>query len=240
MSLLRPPKRHLPQPLTTKDIPQKARLSSRFARWDRKYAAYVYILPFFVLFAIVGAFPLLYTAWVSLNDWNLIGGQGAIVGLDNYVAILGERDFWIALRNTLSIFIIQVIPQLILGLAVAAALDRNLRHNTLWRMGVLLPYIVMPVAVALIFGSLYGDQYGTINTALQALGLPPVGWHSDVLASHIAIATMVDYRWTGYAALILLAGMQAIPRDYYEAATIDGAGNFRQFISITIPIPAEP
>ncbi|CAH0137201.1 carbohydrate ABC transporter permease [Microbacterium sp. Bi128] len=210
-------------------------LSSRFARWDKKYSAYVYILPFFILFALVGAIPLVYTAWVSLNDWSLIGGQGEFIGIENYVAVLGERNFWLALRNTISIFIIQVIPQLVIGLAIAAALDRNLRNATLWRMGVLLPFIVMPVAVALIFNSLYGDQYGLINTTLQNLGLPPVGWHSDVLASHIAIATMVDYRWTGYAALILLAGMQAIPRDYYEAATIDGAGSFRQFFSITIP-----
>ncbi|WP_322843342.1 MULTISPECIES: sugar ABC transporter permease [unclassified Herbiconiux] len=235
MTTLRPSHRESPENHQASPPQPTRALSSRFARWDKKYSAYVYILPFFVLFALVGAIPLAYTAWVSLNDWSLIGGQGDFIGFDNYVAVLGERNFWIALRNTLSIFIIQVIPQLVIGLAIAAALDRNLRNGTLWRMGVLLPFIVMPVAVALIFNSLYGDQYGLINTTLQSLGLPTVGWHSDVLPSHIAIATMVDYRWTGYAALILLAGMQAIPRDYYEAATLDGAGSLRQFFSITIP-----
>ncbi|WP_375385549.1 carbohydrate ABC transporter permease [uncultured Microbacterium sp.] len=213
--------------------PQKR--GSRFARWDLKYSPYVYILPFFVLFAIVGVFPLGYTAWVSLNDWSLIGGQGDFVGIDNFTSILGEKEFWVALRNTISIFLIQVIPQLIFGLIIAAALDRNLRNATFWRMGVLLPYIVMPVAVALIFGSLFADRYGLVNTTLESIGLPAIGWHTDIIPSHIAIATMVDFRWTGYTSLILLAGMQAIPRDYYEAATIDGAGAARQFFSITIP-----
>ena len=81
-----------------------------------------------------------------------------------------------------------------------------------------------PVAVALIFSNMFGDKYGLVNTILADLGLPPVMWHSDAFASHIAIATMVNFRWTGYNTLILLAAMQAIPRDYYEAAAIDGAG----------------
>jgi cellobiose transport system permease protein len=209
--------------------------SSRWARWDVRYAPYLYIIPFFLLFAIVGVFPLLYTAWVSLNDWNLIGGSHGFTGFQNFADVLSERDFWLALRNTLSIFVIQVIPQLAMALLIAAVLDRRLRYSSLWRMGVLLPYIVMPVVVALIFGSMFADQYGLINSVIQSIGLPPVAWHTNVLASHVAIATMVDYRWTGYAALILLAGMQAIPRDYYEAATIDGAGAARQFFSITVP-----
>ncbi|MGC5170097.1 carbohydrate ABC transporter permease [Microbacterium sp. DT81.1] len=208
---------------------------SRFARWDLKYSPYVYILPFFILFAIVGLLPLLYTGWVSLNDWNLIRGQGQFVGLENFSRVLTERDFWVATRNTLSIFVIQVVPQLAFALVIAAALDRNIRNATFWRMGVLLPYIVMPVAVVLIFNSMFSDQYGLINTMLGRIGIDPIGWHTDVLASHFAIAGMVNYRWTGYAALILLAGMQAISRDYYEAATIDGAGPVRQFFSITIP-----
>ncbi|MBA4346455.1 MAG: ABC transporter permease, partial [Microbacterium sp.] len=98
-----------------------------------------------------------------------------------------------------------------------------------------LPYVVAPVAVTLIFSNMFGDQYGLINNLLGNLGIEPIGWHSDVLASHIAIATMVNFRWTGYTALILLAAMQAIPRDYYEASMIDGAGMVRQFFSITIP-----
>lgn len=197
---------------------------------------YIFIAPFFILFALVGLFPLIYTAWVSLNQWDLIGGQGVFVGLDNYQAVLKSPEFWIALRNTFSIFLISAIPQLAFATAIAAALDRNIRYATFWRMGVLLPYIVMPVAVTIIFNSIFSDRYGLANSILGVFGVDPVRWHASTLASHIAIATMVNFRWTGYAALILLAGMQAIPRDYYESATIDGAGPVRQFFSITLPL----
>jgi cellobiose transport system permease protein len=118
---------------------------------------------------------------------------------------------------------------------IAAMLDRNIRAKTFWRMGVLVPYVMAPVAVALIFSNMFGDQYGLINSILNDLGIPSVPWHSNAFASHIAIATMVNFRWTGYNTLILLAAMQAIPRDYYEAATVDGAGKVRQFFAITVP-----
>lgn len=208
---------------------------SRFARWDYKYSAYVYIFPFFVLFAVVGVIPLIYTGWVSVNKWNLIAGQGDFVGLDNFKTVLAQRNFWLAVRNTLSIFVITMVPHLIIGLAIAAALDRNIRSATFWRMGVLLPYVAMPVAIALIFNSFFADESGLVNGILTSLGLNPVGWHSNVVASHFAISTMVNFRWLGNTALILLAGMQAIPRDFYEAASVDGASPLRQFFSITIP-----
>jgi cellobiose transport system permease protein len=209
--------------------------SQRLGRWDIRVSPYLYISPFFILFAVVGLFPLLYTGWVALHQWHLIGGQGDFVGFDNFVFLFGQRHFWLALRNTFSIFLISTIPQLVFAIIIAAMLDTNLRAKTLWRMGVLLPYVVMPVAVTLIFSNMFADKYGLVNTLLGQVGLGPVGFHSDAFSSHIAIATMVNFRWTGYNALILLAGMQAIPRDYYEAATIDGAGRIRQFFSITIP-----
>lgn len=210
-------------------------LSQKLSRWDVKVSPYLYISPFFILFAVTGLFPLVYTAWVSMHEWNLIGGQGDFVGFDNFAFVLSQPPFWIALRNTFSIFLISAVPQIAFALLIAAVLDRNLRAKTFWRMGVLLPYVVAPVAVTLIFSNMFGDQYGLINNLLGDIGIDPIGWHSEVLPSHIAIATMVNFRWTGYTALILLAAMQAIPRDYYEAAMIDGAGIVRQFFSITIP-----
>ncbi|WP_427383397.1 carbohydrate ABC transporter permease [Janibacter sp. G56] len=210
-------------------------LGQRLGRWDTTISPYLYVSPFFIVFGIVGAFPLLYTAYVSLHEWNLIGGQGAFVGLDNYRNVLGQEYFWGSLRNTLSIFLLSSVPQVVFALLIAAALDADLRARTWWRMGVLVPYVIAPVAVALIFNDLFGDRYGLINQGLGALGFDPVHWHRDKLPSHLAIATMVNFRWTGYNALIFLAAMQAIPRDYYEAAAIDGAGRLRQFLSITIP-----
>jgi cellobiose transport system permease protein len=208
---------------------------NRLSHWDFKLSPYLYVSPFFILFALTGLFPILYTAYVSVYDWHIIGGQGDFVGMGNFEWVLGQEKFWLALRNSFSIFLLSAIPQVILALIIAAVLSENLRAKTFWRMGVLVPYVIAPVAVALIFSNMFGDQYGLINNLLGRIGLDPVGWHSQVVPSHLAIATMVNFRWTGYNALIFLAAMQAIPRDYYEAAMLDGAGKLRQFFSITIP-----
>lgn len=196
---------------------------------------YVFIAPFFIIFAITGLFPLIYTAWVSLHNWHLIGGQQSFVGLENFSLVLQHPTFWIALRNTFSIFLLSSVPQIIIAILIAYMLDANLRAKTFWRMGVLLPYVVAPVAVSIIFSKLFADQSGMINVILENIGLTGVGWHSEAFWAHIAIASMVNFRWTGYNSLILLAAMQAVPNDLYEAATVDGAGRARQFFSVTIP-----
>jgi len=240
MAVITPPKlepvpAHAPTP-APHPAPRRIAFRQRLGRWDVKVSPYLYISPFFILFAIVGLFPLGYTAWVSLHDWNLIGGKGEFVGLGNFSTVLAQPNFWIALRNTFSIFLLSSVPQVFVGLVLAAVLNANLRAKTFWRMGVLLPYVVAPVAVGLIFSKMFADQSGMINALLGDVGISPIRWHADVLSSHIAIATMVDFRWTGYTTLILLAGMQAIPTDLYEAAVIDGANRARQFFSVTIPM----
>jgi cellobiose transport system permease protein len=215
--------------------PEAATLRQRLSRWDVKYSPYLYISPFFLLFVLVGLFPLVYTFVVSLNDWNLLTGQGEWVGFRNYGKELADPLFWNSVWNTFSIFLLSAIPQLIAALTIAAVLDRNLRAKTFWRLSVILPYVVTPVAVVLIFSNVFSEQYGLANNLLQHLGLDPIMWKTETLPSHLAIATMVNWRWTGYNALILLAAMQAVPRDIYESAAIDGAGAFRRFFSITIP-----
>jgi cellobiose transport system permease protein len=190
--------------------PRRIAFSQKLGRWDIKFSPYLYISPFFLLFAVVGLFPLLYTGWVSLHAWDLIGGQGDFVGLNNFAFVLSHATFWKALGNTFSIFLLSAVPQIAVAIVIAAVLDQNLRGKTFWRMGVLIPYIIMPVAVALIFSNLYGDRYGLVNTLLGHIGVPPIQWHSNPLASQLAIATMVNFRWTGYNALILLAGISSI------------------------------
>ncbi|MGV1006204.1 MAG: carbohydrate ABC transporter permease [Candidatus Nanopelagicales bacterium] len=231
MATIAPPEETTEDPAADRKFIRRQRLS----RWDVKFSPYLYISPFFVIFAIVGLFPLVYTAWVSVHRWHLIGGQGAFVGFQNYQDVLSAPLFWRALRNTFSIFLLSSVPQVFMALALAAVLDQNIRSRTFWRMGVLLPYVVAPVAVGMIFGKMYADQSGIINAVLSDIGLPTVRWHANTLASHFAISTMVNFRWTGYNTLIFLAAMQAIPRDMYEAAVVDGANRMRQFVSITIP-----
>lgn len=225
-----------PKPVQEKEkTSRRIAFSQKRGKWDVQLSPYLYISPFFILFAITGLFPLAYTAYVSVHEWHLLLGQGKFVGFQNYIDVVNQPTFWKALRNTFSIFLLSSVPQVIVALLLAAVLNANIRAKTFWRMGVLVPYVVAPVAVGLIFSRLFGDQYGFINAILGLLQMDPVAWHSEVIPSHIAIASMVNFRWTGYNTLIFLAAMQTIPKELYEAAIIDGAGRLRQFISITIP-----
>jgi cellobiose transport system permease protein len=234
-TVTRTPEAAPPAPRRDRDDHRALTAKQKLSRFDVKASPYFYIAPFFVLFALVGLFPLIYTFVVSLNNWNLLTGPGQWVGFANYLTELKDPFFWNSLFNTVSIFLLSAIPQLIAAVFIAAMLDQNIRAKTFWRMSVLLPYVVTPVAVTLIFSSAFDEKYGLINNILQSVGLHPVMWKTETLPSHIAIATMVNWRWTGYNALILLAAMQAVPRDIHESAALDGAGSFRRFFSITLP-----
>lgn len=216
--------------------PSTLTFRQKLSRFDYVASPYLYIAPFFILFALIGIFPIAYTFNVSLYDWHLLKGQGDFVGMANYVAVLNDPLFWNAFGNTISIFLLSAIPQLIIATVIAALLDQALRGKTFWRMSVLLPYIVAPVAVAVIFLQIFNQFHGPIAGLLELFGLDPIKWTFDVFPSHVAIATMVNWRWTGYNALLLLAAMQAIPRDVYESAALDGASKARRFWSITIPM----
>ena len=119
----------------------------RLSRWDVRTAPYLYIAPFFILFALVGLFPLLYTGWVSLHKWSLVTGNQGFSGTANFSYVLTQPRFWQAVGNTFSIFLLSSVPQIIAAIAIASVLDANLRAKTFWRMGVLVPYVVAPVAV---------------------------------------------------------------------------------------------
>ncbi|GGU45097.1 sugar ABC transporter permease [Lentzea flava] len=216
----------------TRSRPPRHRLSAV----DAKVSPYLFVAPFFVLFGAVGLFPLLYTAYVSLFDWELGADETPFVGLDNYRELFGDGQFWNALFNTFSIFLLSSVPQVITAVVLAALLAANLRGRTAWRMGVLLPYVASLVALTIIFGNLFGPQFGLVNSVLTTVGIPPVDWQANTFGSHVAIASMVNWRWTGYNALIVLAAMLAIPREVHEAAVVDGAGPLRRFFSITLPM----
>ncbi|TDE11141.1 carbohydrate ABC transporter permease [Jiangella asiatica] len=196
---------------------------------------YLYIAPFFVVFGVFGLFPIVYTGWVSLHEWNPIGTH-AWLGLRNYTDLMADPRFWNATVNTFSIWIISTVPQLAVALVLAAVLNGPmLRLRTGFRMAVLVPNITSVVAVGIIFTQLFGRDFGLVNWLFDTVGLDRVDWPAGRLSSHLAIASMVMWRWTGYNALIYLAAMQSIPRSLYEVAELDGAGRVRQFLHITVP-----
>ncbi|MEU6753596.1 sugar ABC transporter permease [Spirillospora sp. NPDC046719] len=231
------PSRNGPQHPPAKAPPAAPRsLRSRLTRLDVKGAPYAFISPFYIIFAIFGAFPLVYTLWVSLHDWELASGTRKWVGFDNYKYLWGDPDFWHATVNTLAIFVLSTIPQLLIALFIANALNRRMRVPTLFRIGMVAPLVTSTAAVAIVFTQMFDHDWGMINWALGLVGIDPISWSTSRGWSWVAIATMVDWRWTGYNALIYLAAMQAIPKDLYEAASIDGASRIRQFWQITVPM----
>jgi cellobiose transport system permease protein len=204
-------------------------------RADVKASPYLYISPFFLLFGALGAFPLLFTAWVSLHDWSLLADDHPFIGLQNYRELLKDSFFWNALGNTASMWVLSTVPQLIFALILAHILNNRLRGQTLWRTGLLLPNITSVVAVAIIFGQLFGRDFGMINYVLGVFDLGQIDWQAGTASSHFAISVMVIWRWTGYNALIYLAAMQAVPDSLHEAAIIDGASSAQRLWRITIP-----
>jgi cellobiose transport system permease protein len=205
-------------------------------RADAGVSPYLYIAPFFVLFGLFGLFPLGYTAYISLTDRKLLGSTTHFVGFDNYTALFHDSYFWNAVENTLGIWVIATVPQLLIALGLAHLLNTKLRARTLFRMCVILPQVTSLVAVALIFTQLFSRDYGLINYLLGQFGIHQVDWEAGRLSSWIALSTMVTWRWAGYNALIYLAAMQGIPDELYEAAAIDGAKPWKQFIHVTIPM----
>jgi cellobiose transport system permease protein len=206
-------------------------------RFDMRYMAYIFISPFFLLFAVFGIFPILFNGVVAFRSWRLDEPEkDGWVGLDNFDRLIHDGAFWNALYNTFGIFVLSTVPQLLLALLIANLLNRQLRAQTWWRVSSLLPYITPVAASTLVFSVVFERDSGIANWVIESLGGSQIDWRADKLTSWIALATMVNWKWTGYNALIYLAAMQSVPRDLYEAAAIDGASPWRQLWRITVPM----
>jgi cellobiose transport system permease protein len=200
-----------------------------------RLAPYAYVAPFFVLFFVFGLFPLVFTFYISLFDWDPIG-EHHYVGLKNFAELVHDPRFWGAMGNTFSIWVLSTVPQLLLALGTAHVLNHaRLRFATLFRMSVLVPYITSVAATTIVFAQLFDRDYGMLNWFLELLGFHHVDFTASVWGSHIMIAVMVAWRWTGYNTLLYLASLQAVPRELFEAAAADGANGWKQFRHITIP-----
>lgn len=203
---------------------------------NESVSGYLFISPFFILFGIFGVFPLIFTAFLSFQKWDILG-EKEFIGFQNFVNLFtNDPLFWKSVGNTFSMWFISTVPQLIIALFLAFMLNQAfLRGKGLLRLGIFMPNITSTVAVAIVFGAMFGTNYGVINYVLTIFGLDGVNWSGSYFGTHFAISMMVIWRWTGYNTIIYLAGLQSISRDLYEAATIDGANKLQQLIYITIP-----
>ncbi|WP_235753895.1 carbohydrate ABC transporter permease [Psychrobacillus sp. INOP01] len=159
------------------------------------------------------------------------------VGFRNFEYLLKDPLFWKSIANTLIIWILSTIPMIILALVIAFLLNSAfVKFSGLYKTLYFLPNVTAIVSVAIVFGVIFAPNYGLINYFVTLLGFDAIDWHNNSFGVKLAISAMIIWRWTGYNAIIFLAGLQKISGDIYEAAKIDGASSFQIFTKITIPL----
>ena len=211
--------------------PEALRLSPR-------WAPYVFISPFFVLFGVFGVFPLLFSLYLAFQSWEPTSGIAAMqfVGVDNFVFAFGDEWFWKSLKNTLWLAVATGVPQHLVAIPLAVFIHTSFKKLRDGIVGAyFLPYITSTVAIAIMFSSLFSRDYGLVNSALGLLGVPPIDWLNRPEWLKPAVGLIIFWRYLGFNVVLYLAALQTIPKDLYEAATMDGAGRLQQFFHITLP-----
>lgn len=205
------------------------------AKQKEQWAGWLFMVPFLIIFAVFAVWPLIYSGYISFFDWDLIS-EKEFVGLENYFFLLEDSYFTKAFLNTAVLCVTSTVPELLLALIIAYFLyQKEIRGREVMKMSIFMPYLTSTVAVSLVFGSIFGNQYGILNYLLERLGFSAIYWNTSQLGTYIAVSVMIIWRWTGYNSIMYLSAMQGVSEDLLEAATIDGAGKLRQFVSVVIP-----
>lgn len=205
-------------------------------RWWRTAAPYVFISPFYIVFLAFGLLPIIFSLGVSMFDWQAIS-PGGFVGLNNYLVLLQDPSFYQALRNTVFVWVGSVPAMTILALVFAVMLNsRRTRFRGVFRTVYFLPIVTSLVVAGLLFGMMFSTTSGLANRLLEVVGLPAINWLGDPAWMKISLILALLWRWIGHDMVIMLAGLQQIPGEVYEAARVDGASEFQIFWRITVPL----
>lgn len=202
---------------------------------------WAFALPFLLIFLVFMAGPLLASFVLSLTDFGLRDLRNPLgvnfIGLQNYIELFGDATFWTALANTAYFVLVGVPLTLVLGLAAALALDRGIRRfRTVYRVGYYLPVVTSIVGIAVVWRFVLNPDYGLLNMTLGAGGIEGPNWLGDEILAMPSLIVMAAWRNLGFAMVLFLAGLQTIPVQLYEAASIDGAGRWAAFKSVTFPL----
>lgn len=219
-------------------------------RWrlHAKHVPYVLLAPFVLLFFIFGLFPLLFSLFLAFQSWEPTSGLSSMtyVGLDNFIFTLEDEWFWKSMNNTFWLAIVSGVPQHLVAIPLACVIHALFVRTRNATVGVyFLPYITSTVAIAMMFSTLFSTDYGLINFVLSQMAkLPWIGqifpqngidWLGKSQYIKPAISFVVFWRYVGFNTVLYLAALQTIPKDMYEAATMDGANAWKQFWYITLP-----
>lgn len=208
-------------------------------RRSSERAGYLFILPATLHLLLFALLPIIFSLYLSFHEWTSPSFLSApFVGLDNYLALLSDDPFWHAMRNTAYYTILSVPLGMAVSLAMALVVNRKLRGINIFRAVFFLPVITSWVAVSVIWITLLSPDAGVVNYVLQSLGMPGQQWLDDPHWAMFAIVLINTWKSAGFSMVIWLAGLQAVPRELLEAAAIDGAGRWRQFWHVTLPLLA--
>lgn len=209
------------------------------SRWRDYRDAYILMAPAVLLFVGFVIYPLVRTVILSFYDYGLTDPRLEYIGLQNYMELMEDQVFWRSIQNNMFILVGSVIVQVGLGLVLAAVLSRGIRWGkTFFRTLHFAPVVMSAVAVGVLWQLIYDPGVGAINAVLKALNLPvpTQGWLGDPNIVMFSILIAASWQYTGYMMTILLAGMQSVPEDLYEASSLDGANEVQNFMFITFPM----
>jgi multiple sugar transport system permease protein len=197
---------------------------------------WLFILPTMLGLVILNIIPIFQTIYQSFFKTGAFGKGNIFIGFNNYKKMLSDPSVWQSLFNTFKYAIIEVPFSIAIAIVLAVLLNRKLIGRTVYRTIYFLPMVAAPAAVAMVWRWLYNSEFGLLNHVLNTIGLKSVNWISNPNFTFISIAAVGVWSVIGYNMVLFLAGLQEIPKDYYEAAEIDGANGFKQFFSITLPL----
>ena len=197
---------------------------------------WLFLLPTMTGLIILNIIPIFQTIYQSFFKTGAFGKGNVFIGLGNYSKLLQDGTVWQALWNTFKYALVEVPFSIAIALVLAVILNGKIKGRSIWRTIYFLPMVAAPAAVAMVWRWLYNSEFGLINHLLNRIGLSSVNWISDPGIAYISVAIVGIWSVIGYNMVLFFAGLQEIPRDYYEAAEIDGAGGVKQFFYITLPL----
>ena len=215
---------------------EKKKLSGR--KRDERVAAYIFVAPAVILLIAFLVVPMIYTVYFSGFKYQIMRPDAMkFIGLENYQKLFSDKNFWLALKNTVYFTVIVVPCQCVLALALALLVSKKFRGVAVFRTMYFAPQLTSMVVISVLWSVLYNanPNTGLINSILVSLGMSPIKFLSDASTAMNSIIFMSAWQGAGYQMMIFLAGLQGIPKDQYEAASVDGANKWNQFLFITLP-----
>jgi multiple sugar transport system permease protein len=222
--------------LTPSDLKQNQKKSFRSIGKSDGFSAFLFLSPTLIVFSTFILFPVFFSFYLSFQKWNMFSTETSFVGLDNYLRLLQNPEFWQVLKNT-AIYTLGTVPlNMAMSLVVAYVLNKKIIGKKFLRTAFFAPVIISPVAAAVIWRWIYDPNFGLMNYTIGVFGINAINWLNSPTAAMFALIVMGVWKTFGINMVLFSAGLQGIPEQYYEAAEIDGASRWSKFWNITIPL----